>query len=266
MNKKTLGFIGLGNMGLAILNGVGKTGIEIFGYDISSDKKPIVENLGGTFLESEAEVVQKSKYILLGVKPQSVDEVLKKIVPELMPKSVIISICAGISPEYIRERTSGKLKVVRVMPNMPMILGEGASAVSTDDLTSPEELEFVCSVFRNCSPAIEIVPSEKMNEIICINGSSPAFIYLFAKGFVDYAKSQGIDEQSAMNLFSQSLIGAGKMLGSGIPTEELISQVSSKGGTTIAGLEKLRQKGVPEAIGAACEACTSRARELGKIF
>ncbi|MCL1903762.1 MAG: pyrroline-5-carboxylate reductase [Oscillospiraceae bacterium] len=266
----TLGFIGLGNMGLAILKGIkgSESDISVYGYDVSSYKKPLTESLGGAFLSSEVEVVQMCKYILLGVKPQSVDEVLEKIAPSLTEESVIVSICAGISSEYIRSRTGKGVKVVLVMPNMPMMLGEGASAVSTDALTSNEELEFVCRVFKSCCPAVEIIPPEKMNEIICINGSSPAFIYLFAKSFTDYARENGIDERAAMSLFSQSLIGAGRMLTDALKREisvdTLISQVSSKGGTTVAGLERLTQGQMPETIFAACEACTKRATELGK--
>ena len=250
----------MGNMGSALYKGfiesAASENVSVYCYD---KFKPT-----GTSLET---LVKNCKYVVLAVKPQTVDEVLKEIAPMLIPENVIISICAGISAEYIRSRTTVSQKVVCVMPNTPMMLGEGASAVSADDLISPEELDFVCGVIGSPSPAVEVIPPNKMNEIISLNGSSPAFIYLFAKCFIDYAVEQGIECKAALNLFSQSLIGAGKMLSqSDMTVDELIEQVSSKGGTTVAGLEQLRQNGLDDIIKAACKACTARAYELGKLF
>jgi len=261
----TLGFIGLGNMGLALLKGVSSSSVLIFGYDVSPEKQNAVENCGGTCLNSEAEIAQKCKYILLGVKPQSAGEVLEKIKPELTHDSVIISICAGISAKFIRERTSPNQKVICVMPNTPMMLGEGASALSSDSLTAPEETEFARTLIGSCSPVVETISPDKMNEVIAINGSSPAFIYLFAKCVTDYAAQHKVEAESALRLFAQTLVGAGKMLlESGASVDELISQVSSPGGTTVAGLQQLRESGFQEAVKSACEACTKRAYELGK--
>ena len=104
-----------------------------------------------------------------------------------------------------------------------------------------------------------------MKEIIAINGSSPAFIYLYAKYFIDYAVSVGIGGEAATELFAKSLIGSAKMItDSGKTIDELITMVSSKGGTTIAGLEKLREGGLGEAVEECCKACTKRAYELSK--
>ena len=104
-----------------------------------------------------------------------------------------------------------------------------------------------------------------MKEIIAINGSSPAFIYLYAQAFIEYAKSVGIDEFAAKGLFAQALIGSAKMItDSGDDIDTLIQKVSSKGGTTIAGLEKLREGGLSEAVDNCCKACTKRAYELSK--
>lgn len=262
-NNSSVGFIGMGNMGAAIYKGFSASdlskGVTVYCYDkFKQEYNSDLENL-----------VKSCKYILLAVKPQSVDEVLAEIVPFLTDEKVIISICAGISTEYIKEyigeRTGFNVKVVRVMPNMPMVLGEGASAVSSDGLTSAEELEFVLRIIGSSCPVVEVIPEDKMNSVICLNGSAPAFIYEFAKHFADYANNQGIEHKTALKLISQSLIGAGKMLMNETATiEELISQVSSKGGTTVAGLERLRKNGLSQAVTAACEACTRRAEELSE--
>ncbi len=144
------------------------------------------------------------------------------------------------------------------------MLGVGASAVARDEDISDEEFEFAKKVIGICGLVREI-PMDKMKEIICINGSSPAFIYLFAKGFVDYAENVGIDRKTALELFAQSLIGSANMLtDSGMTVDELIKQVSSPGGTTLAGIDKLNEGKLTETVKEACRACTKRAYELAE--
>ncbi len=144
------------------------------------------------------------------------------------------------------------------------MLGVGASAIARDKDISDEEFEFAKKVIGSCGLVKEI-PMDKMKEIICINGSSPAFIYLFAKGFVDYAENVGIDRKTALELFAQSLTGSAKMLtDSGMNVDELIKQVSSPGGTTLAGIDKLNEGKLTEIVMEACRACTKRAYELAE--
>lgn len=258
-----LGFIGAGNMGSAIMKGIaaGKLDAEVYAFDRDPEKLAAVP---AKPCSSEAEVVSVCKYVLLAVKPQVLGDVLDAVKPAVTSETVFISICAGISEQFIRSRTVPDAKVVLVMPNTPMMLGMGASAMSTDDKTSSEEFAFARSVIESCGIA-EIVPIDKMKEIICINGSSPAFIYLFAKGFVDYAAANGIDSGAALRLFAATLKGSAEMLtSSGMSVDALIKQVSSPGGTTIAGLEKLYEGRLTDDVSAACEACTRRAYELSQ--
>ena len=208
-------------------------------YDQDSAKLKDLSLVGATAAASIKEIAEKCDYILLAVKPQQLSEALEQMKGCIKPSTVFISICAGISAEFIRQRTIPNAKVVLVMPNTPMMLGEGASAMSHDDLVTEDEFAFARKIIGSCG-ITEVVPMDKMKEVIAINGSSPAFIYLYAKGFVDYAASVGIDSDAALRLFAQSLIGSAKMLtGSGMTVDELIKQVSSPGGTTLAGLDKL---------------------------
>ncbi|MDE7229305.1 MAG: pyrroline-5-carboxylate reductase [Oscillospiraceae bacterium] len=261
-----LGFIGIGNMGGAIVKGVyGKLGnTAVFAYDSDPQKLVNLRNLGATAANNITDIAHKCDYLLIAVKPQQLDEVLAQIKTAANENVVMISICAGISAEYIRARTFPKAKVVLVMPNTPMMLGAGASAMSRDDTVSDKEFAFARKVIGACG-ITEVIPEDKMKEVIAINGSSPAFIYVYALGFVQYAEKVGIDRDAALRLFAQSLIGSAKMLTeSGMAIEELIKQVSSPGGTTIAGLEKLSEGKLTEVAIQACEACTKRAYELGK--
>ncbi len=141
---KKLGFIGVGNMGGAIIKGInGKLGnTAVFAYDSDPEKIKNVNLHGATAGTSIKELAKKCDYMLLAVKPQQLDGVLAEIKEADNAELVIISICAGISAEYIRERTFAEAKVVLVMPNTPMMLGCGASAISRDDKVSDEEFEF----------------------------------------------------------------------------------------------------------------------------
>lgn len=262
---KKLGFIGVGNMGSAIIKGVnGKLGnTAVFAYDNNADKLKSLNTFGATAASSALELIKKCDYVLLAVKPQQLDEVLADVKKADNKSLVIISICAGISAEYIRERTFADAKVVLVMPNTPMMLGSGASAMSRDDKVTDEEFEFARKIISSCGTA-EVVPMDKMKEVIAVNGSSPAFIYLYAKGFVQYAQKVGLDEGAALRLFSQTLVGSARMMTeSGMTVDELIKQVSSPGGTTLAGLQELYNGKLTEVVINACEACTKRAYELG---
>lgn len=272
-----LGFLGAGNMGFAIMKGITESkksddvkmyafsrSISLFAYEPDREKIQRLEQLGVTVCSSENELAEKCGYILLAVKPQVLGDILDKMKPSVKSSHVFISICAGISSEFIKEHTVSDVKTAVVMPNTPAMLGLGASAIARDEAISDEEFEFAKSVIACCGIVREI-PMDKMKEIICINGSSPAFIYLFAKGFVDYAKEVGIDEKAALELFAQSLVGSAKMLtDSGMTVEQLIKQVSSPGGTTIAGLDKLYEGKLEETVNNACKACTNRAYELAK--
>ena len=250
-------------MGSAIINGIKKSGlnIEVFAYDKDSEK---LSSSGVNICSDEKTLVSSCKYVLLAVKPQVLGDVLDGLASAVTEETVFISICAGISADFICSHTIPQAKVVLVMPNTPMMLGAGASAMAKADNVSDEEFSLAQSVIGSCG-ITEVVPMDKMKEIICINGSSPAFIYLFAKGFVDYAESVGIDSETALRLFSATLVGSAKMLTeSGMTVDQLIKQVSSPGGTTIAGLEKLYEGDVTGHVMNACSACTGRAYELAK--
>lgn len=261
-----LGFIGVGNMGGAIIRGInGKLGnTAVFAYDKDPERLKDLRNVGATSAASANELAKKCNYLLLAVKPQQLDDVLAEIKSAANHNLVIISICAGISAEYIAERTFEKAKIVLVMPNTPMMLGYGASAISRNDKVSDAEFAFARKIIGSCG-ITEVIPEDKMKEVVAINGSSPAFIYLYAKGFVQYAQKVGIDEGTALRLFAQSLIGSAKMMmESGMAIDDLIKQVSSPGGTTLAGLEKLYEGRLTDTVVNSCEACTKRAYELGE--
>ena len=211
-----------------------------------------------------AELVEACDYLVLAVKPQNFEEVLQEIRPSANESIVFVSIAAGVTPAYIASKLGFDAKVVQVMPNTPLMLGEGATALSCNKMVTEEEFAFVRSLF-DCAGITEVISLDKMNEIIPLNGSSPAFLYLYAQQFVRYGVSVGLDEALCLRMFAQAMIGSAKMLtDSGKSIDELITMVSSKGGTTIAGLSGLRENGLEKAVEDCCERCVKRAYELTK--
>lgn len=268
MSKNKIGFIGAGNMGTAIMKGItgSRAGesIELFAFDSDSSKVAALAKIGVESCTSERELTEKCDFIFLAVKPQIIESVIEAAAPAVTEDKVIVSIAAGISDEFIASKTIDEVKVILVMPNTPLLLGEGASALSRNERVTDEEFGTILDVFDSCGKTA-VISKDKMKEIIAINGSSPAFIYLFAKGFIDYAASVGIDRDAAKELFSQSLIGSAKMItDSGYTIDELIKMVSSPGGTTLAGLDRLYEGNLAETVNKCCQSCTNRAYELSK--
>lgn len=261
-----VGFLGAGNMATAIIGGIAKAAlpVNVAIYDVNTDKANALSVYGAQAVLSAEMLAKESDYLVLAIKPQNFEEALLSIRGSVSKKTVFVSIAAGITPSYISAVLGFEAKVVQVMPNTPLLLGEGATALSCNDAVSDEAFAFARSLF-DCAGITEVIPNSKMNEVIAINGSSPAFLYLYAQQFIRYGVSVGLSEDVCLRLFAQSLIGSAKMLtDSGKTVDELIEMVSSKGGTTIAGLSALREGGLYEAVNDCCKKCTARAYELTK--
>lgn len=265
---KKLSFIGAGNMATAIIKGIagGRLAAEydIYAYDRDTEKLVALQEYGVKNGGSIAGMAADSDLIVLAVKPQNMGEVLPELKERMNRDAVVISIVAGISAAYIKEALGFDAKVVPVMPNTPLLLGCGATAMAQVAPVEQEEFDRAAEIFRSAGRVAVVEPSQ-MVDIIPVNGSSPAYIYRFAKAFVDYAKEKQIDERVALELFCQSLIGSAQMmLETGKSIDELIAMVSSKGGTTLKGSEVLIEKEFEAIVKAACEACAERGYELAK--
>jgi len=260
-----IGFIGAGNMATAIIGGLLRSGFEskdIYVYDVFKDKLCTFADKGLSISDSALSLTKDADIIVLAVKPQQYGEVLEGIAHGASMDKTFVSIAAGITVDFVRRKLGINAPVVRVMPNTPLLLGKGATALSPSDNVGEEVFEIVKGMFE-CSGVVEILPEKLMNAIISVNGSSPAYIYLFAKAVCDSAEKQGIDRDTAMKLFASVLEGSAEMLrSSGDDPDTLIAKVSSKGGTTIAALQRLYAHGFEEAIDDAMHACTKRAEEL----
>ncbi len=211
-------------------------------------------------------IYQNADFIFLTIKPQIYTSVLKEISAFINEeKQILVTVAPGFKTSKVKDILQKSVKVIRTMPNTPLLLGKGAVAIAKNDDVEKSDFDFVKGAF-SCAGSVEVIDESLMDEIIAVNGSSPAYLFLFAKAMVDYAKSVGIDEKVAFNLTVETIKGSAEMLSnSGMTADELIKMVKSPNGTTEAALNALEDKGFYDAILAGMDACTKRAKELGNM-
>ena len=268
MESMQLGFIGTGNMATAIIQGILRVNKckakDITVFDINPEKCQVLASCEVNVASSISQLVKQCNIIFLCVKPQNFTDVLGEIKLHVTPDKVFVSIAAGVSTRFIQDSLDCPCPVIRAMPNTPLLLGKGATALCHTNNVKDTDFSLVESFFSSCG-IVCVLEEEKMNAIISVNGSSPAYIYLFAKAIVEGAMKQGIPKQIAFELICQTLEGSAAMLRqSGASPDELIHMVSSPGGTTLKALEKLEEGNFVSLIEDAMTACTKRAEELGK--
>lgn len=260
--------VGAGNMANAILDGAVSAGYlrpeEIGTYNIHEEKREKMGKKGYRVYTTIRELCLDSRYILLSVKPQMMEEVLRELAPVFSADKVAVSIAAGISSGFIKDVLGPETKVVLAMPNTPLLVGCGATALACCPPTTVEECSFIRGLFASAG-LVEGIPEDKMNQIIAVSGSTPAYLYLIAKHFCQYAQDQGLDADLANRMFCQTMVGAARMMTeTGMTHRQLIDMVTSPKGTTLMGLTALEQGGLEQLIRDCCEATVRRAYELGR--
>ncbi len=262
-----IGFVGAGNMAGAIIEGILKQGVakekDLAVIDISSEKCAALKKRGLNIFDTYEGLSEFSDIIFLAVKPQNYEEVLLKL-KGFTDDCIIVSIAAGISTDYVKSYLGENSKVVRAMPNTPLLLGCGATALCHVTPVTDAEFEKVEKIFA-AGGSVSVLPEDKMNAVISVNSSSPAYIYLFAKAIINGAVYLGIDAETAKALIAKTLEGSAKMIkDSGYTPDELVKMVSSPGGTTLKALEALYEHDFEGAVIDAMKRCTKRAGELGR--
>ncbi len=264
-----IAFIGCGNMAGAIIDAMlsgGRTSAnDIIVFDKDNSKYERFSEKGVLCADSLKDAVENARYILIAVKPQDCEGVLCSIGNCCnLDNKIFISIAAGISTSFVCEKLGVKCGVVRVMPNTPLMLGCGATAISRNELVPDKEFTKICGIFAS-SGVVSVIPEDKMNAVISVNGSSPAYVFLLAKSMIDSAVGQGIDEKVARELTYGAILGSAKMLiSSGKTADELITMVKSPKGTTEKALDVFERMNFGAIVDDAMKACTERANELGK--
>lgn len=263
-----IGFIGMGNMGYAMLKGalsVFSSGELIF-TDVNTERMiTVAKETKVAYAETNAELANSAKYIVLAVKPQFYNQVLHNIENIVKEDNVIISIAPGISIQRLKDALGFNSRIVRAMPNTPALIGEGMTGVCYDDkLLNYEEKDVISKLFGSFGK-YRIVEERLMSAVTCASGSSPAYVYMFIEAMADAAVMKGMPRAAAYEMVAQTVLGAAKMiLETGKHPGELKDMVCSPGGTTIAGVAALEEHGFRNSIIKAVEACYDVAEGFNK--
>ena len=249
---KRVGFIGCGNMGEAFLKGIiNSLMVEISDISVCDlvRGKEIEKKYGVKAVDNEIAVVEESDIIFLAVKPNVYLDVLDEIKDSINSTKVIVAMAPGITMEDILEETENRnSKIVRTMPNLPLMVQEGCIAYSFNENLEDDEKIYFKELFEKIGMAVEI-KEELFDAVIGASGSSPAFMFMFIEALADAVVLEGLPRAAAYKLIGQTLIGAGKMfLESGKHPGELKDNVCSPGGTTIVGVKSLEENGFRGAI------------------
>lgn len=269
MKRYQLGVIGAGNMGMAIARGLAATGVpasDILLFNRSADKRAANKAAGFSATDDYAALYAASDMVLLSVKPQTFPEVLGNLSATAKTcRPLVVSVAAGVPFAKIEAALGADCPVIRVMPNTPLMLGEGATELVKNAAASAEQLAAVRALFDTMGVTVTFQEETMLNEVIPYAGSAPAYIYAFAAGMVRSAEAHGIAYDDAMKLFCQTMIGSAKMLLAGEKTpDELIREVCSPGGTTLEAIKVLKERDLAGMLAEASDKCIARAYELGK--
>ena len=264
--NKTIGLIGCGNMGSAILMGLLRNqisrGSQIFVYDsIRSKMKSLSRICRANTAQSNRDLVRQAQVILLAVKPQDIEPVAREVQAYLRSSQTVISILAGTPIQKIRRIFGNRAAIVRAMPNLGAQVGEAVTVV-----TSSSRLALTCAetIFSGCGKVVRL--SEKYFDLVtAVSGSGPAYFFLIMELLARAARSGGLSEKAARLLVVQTAVGAAKLAqGSPYLPGELRKMVTSKKGTTEAAIKFLFQKQFPKIFSTAIDRAIRRACELSK--
>ncbi|VGO22555.1 Pyrroline-5-carboxylate reductase [Pontiella sulfatireligans] len=209
---------------------------------------------------NNAGAVADADVVVLSVKPQIFPAVWPEIEASLKPDALVVSIMAGIPSAKI---ASGKpVRVVRVMPNTPSLVGEGAAGIAAGEFATEADLELACKLLGAVGVA-KIVKEEEIDAVTALSGSGPAYVFYLLESMLEAADAMGLEKGISRELALATVIGAAKLMQeSGEEAAELRRKVTSKGGTTAAGINTLEERGVKDSVIAALLAAQARSKEL----
>ena len=261
------GFIGCGNMAAAIINGALAKGILakediLASVKTESSAKRIQETMGIACTTDNLSVASQADYLFLAVKPQFCEEVALEVRGKRKKGQVLVSIAAGKTLAWLKEKFGENEKIIRTMPNTPALVGEGITGVCPDDLVSREETDLVLELLNSFGKAA--VVTEPILDIVgAVSGSSPAFVFMFIEALADGAVAEGMPRAQAYTFAAQSVLGSAKMvLETGLHPGALKDMVCSPGGTTIEGVNVLEKEGIRSAVMDAVRACIAKTKKL----
>lgn len=264
--KRRIGFIGGGNMGAALLAGLLARGV-------AADQIQVAEKVEerASFLATEYGVtvvdsingLKDIEVMILAVKPFDIAACVAQAKGSLKSGAMVISIAAGVRIATVQKALSAGTAVVRAMPNTPALVGKGVTALAPGDAADEKHMNLARRIFEAVGSVVEVSEAQ-MDAVTGLSGSGPAYIYMVIEALADAGVMQGLARPVALQLAAQTVAGAAEMvLQSGQHPAVLKDQVTSPGGTTIAGVKTLEDHSLRAALMGAVATATNRSRELG---
>ncbi len=260
---KTIGLIGAGNMGEALIAGSRKN-YKVLVCEANSTRVKYLKSKYKISALDLKSLAINSDIIILAVKPQDLAGVLDQLAGHDLKKKLIVSIAAGITVTFIEQRLMQKAKVIRTMPNMPALIGEGITAVCKGKYATTKDVSGVCRLLSGIGRTL-IVKEDLMDAITAVSGSGPAYVFLFVECLVKAAQNLGLTPEQSKDLVYQTLLGSAHLLEkSKDDAATLRAKVTSKGGTTQAATDVFLGRMIEKIFTDALVAARNRAKELAK--
>jgi pyrroline-5-carboxylate reductase len=261
-----LGLIGAGNMAEAIVKAAIDQGVlrpdQMIAADPAEARRQVLAQLGVATVDHNAEVLQQSEQVMLAVKPQKLAEPAADIARHGSNDQVLISILAGVGTGKLEEAIGGSRRIVRVMPNTPVMVGYGMAGIALGAHAQAGDEALTVQLFSAGGETVQVA-EEQLDAITAVAGSGPAYVFYLAEAMEQAAADLGLGEQGA-KLVTQTLLGGAHLLAESDQSAATLRQkVMSPGGTTEAAIQTLEARQVREAFGAAIEAAEQRSRALG---
>ncbi|MCX7626639.1 MAG: pyrroline-5-carboxylate reductase [Candidatus Sumerlaeaceae bacterium] len=269
LREKKIVFIGAGNMARAIAAGVIRKGTvdasHILASDVAEAQRTEFERItSAKTISSNHEAARWADLVILAVKPFQIATVCEDINPVIRPSQLVISICAGVTTQFLEQRLGDSVRVVRAMPNTPALIGCGATAVAAGSRATREDVDCVLELFGAVGVALEL-PESVLDVVTGLSGSGPAYVFYFAEALIAAAEKLGLPHGAAETLVKHTIYGASRLaIESPQSLESLRAAVTTKGGTTEAGLRALEQQGFARAIEECVAAAARRSAELSQ--
>jgi pyrroline-5-carboxylate reductase len=263
----TYGLIGVGKMGEPILESMLQAGIKPVqvSFSVRNDEraKYLAEHYGVS-RKSNKEIASNVDVLIIGVKPQGINELLVELLPELQKPALLISILAGKKTTYFEEILPKHIRIIRTMPNTPISVGKGVIAASLGVNATAEDQSLLRRIFEKRA-TIHFIPEELQDAVAAVSGSSPAYFYAFVEALVEAGISAGVPKELSEKLAVETFIGSAELLKfSELSPKTLRENVTSPNGMTFEGLKTLADRELSQAVIAAVEAAKARSIELSK--
>ena len=263
-----IAFIGAGNMAEAMIQGMLAGGIcrasDIFVTNKEDSRRLayLEERWQVNTRQEKKEVIENAAVVLLLVKPQDMEEALAEVSPHLDSTQLVVSVAAGITIPWLEKRLVPGIPVVRAMPNLPCQVKEGATAASLGTWARSRHKKLTDKLFSPIGLVVH-VKEELIDTITGLSGSGPAYVYMMISALAEAGVQSGLSGEVAFPLAVQTVLGAAKLVKeSGLDSHQLVQLTSSKGGTTLAGLQELEKGGFAAMVGSAVKKAAKKSREM----